>query len=91
MYLGYFEVGIASYYYINTIGWDWALIPGIGFACILPYTLTKYAHEIEIDTETRSAIKFKSDNFSDPDLIDYMNNNPNSTPEEFFKIQKNKH
>lgn len=89
-YLGYFEVVIAGYYYINKIGFDWPLIPGIGFACILPYTLTQYAKEIEIDTETRAKIKFKSDKLSDPELLDYMNRNPKSTPEEFFKLQKNK-
>ena len=74
-YLAYFEVMIASYYYISTIGFNWALIPGIGFALILPYTLSQYSKEIDIEIDKR-------------DLIKFMDKNPNKKPEEFFKSQK---
>lgn len=43
----YFEVVLASYYYISTIGFDWALIPALGFAMILPYSVSKSAEEID--------------------------------------------
>jgi hypothetical protein len=76
-YLAYFEVMIAAYYYISTIGIDWPLIPGLGFAMILPYTLSQYAKEIDIDVDKRELLKF-------------MDNNPKATPEDFFKAQKNK-
>jgi hypothetical protein len=75
LYLALFEVMIASYYYISTIGLNWALIPGIGFACILPYTLSKYAKEIDIDVNSRA-------------LIEFMDKHPEKKPEDFFKGKK---
>lgn len=75
MYLAYFEVMIASYYYISTIGLGWALIPGLGFAMILPYTLSQYAKEIDMDVDKREVFKF-------------MDGNPNKKPEDFFKSPK---
>lgn len=48
-----FEVGIASYYYIDTIGWQWGLIPAFGIALIIPISVYYYTNEInkeEIDS-----------------------------------------
>ncbi len=73
--LAYFEVMIAAYYYISTIGLDWALIPGIGFAAILPYTLSQYAHEIDVDLGARELLKF-------------MDENPTKKAEEFISGKK---
>jgi hypothetical protein len=75
--LAWFEVMIAEYYYTSTIGFDWALIPGTGFAIILPITLSMYTKELEVDVSGR-------------ELIDFMDKNPKSTPADFFKSQKGK-
>lgn len=47
MNFAYFEVMVATYYYITNLGWSWALIPALGFAVILPYSVAKYTDEIE--------------------------------------------
>lgn len=41
-----FEVGIAFYYYIDTIGWDWGLIPAFGISLIIPISVYYYTKEI---------------------------------------------
>lgn len=43
----YFEVMVSGYYYISTIGFDWALIPALGFAMIMPYSVSQSAQEID--------------------------------------------
>jgi len=44
-----FEVMVAGYYYIDVLGLSWALIPAFGFALILPYSVSKYTNEIDVD------------------------------------------
>lgn len=95
--LAWFEVMIAEYYYISTIGFDWALIPGTGFAIILPVTLSMYTKELEkIETpltERPAEVEKKPDNLFDmqmKDLVEFMDKNPKSTPADFFKAQKGK-
>lgn len=46
-YYSWFEVSISAYYYIITIGWDWALIPALSFTIILPISVYHYTKEIE--------------------------------------------
>ncbi len=52
-YYTLFEISISAYYYISTIGWDWGLIPALGFTLILPISIYYYSKEIDtqsIDT-----------------------------------------
>jgi hypothetical protein len=44
-YYSIFEVCISAYYYIDTIGWDWGLIPAFGFTLILPISVYYYSKE----------------------------------------------
>lgn len=46
-YYTIFEVSISAYYYINTIGWDWGLIPALGFTLILPISVYYYSREFD--------------------------------------------
>jgi hypothetical protein len=46
-YYTLFEVSISAYYYINTIGWDWGLIPALGFTLILPISVYYYSREYD--------------------------------------------
>lgn len=48
-YYTFFEILISSYYYINTIGWDWGLIPAFGFTLILPISVYYYSREFDSD------------------------------------------
>lgn len=48
LHFALFEVMIAIYYYIYVLGLTWALIPAIGFAIILPYSVSKYTNEIDV-------------------------------------------
>lgn len=50
-YYTIFEVYISAYYYINTIGWDWGLIPALGFTLILPISVYYYSREFDKDGE----------------------------------------
>jgi hypothetical protein len=46
-YYSLFEVSISAYYYASTIGWDWGLIPALGFTLILPISVYHYTLEID--------------------------------------------
>lgn len=48
-YYTIFEVSISAYYYINTIGLDWGLIPALGFTLILPVSVYYYSREFDKD------------------------------------------
>lgn len=50
-YYTIFEVSISAYYYINTIGWDWGLIPALGFTLILPISVYYYSREFDSESE----------------------------------------
>jgi hypothetical protein len=45
-YYMWFEISISSFYYITTIGWDWALIPAFSFVFMLPISLKHYTVEL---------------------------------------------
>lgn len=68
-YYSIFEVSISAYYYINTIGWNWGLIPALGFTLILPVSIYYYSKEIganavKIDSELlqRIGVRLTEDN-----------------------------
>ncbi len=46
-YFSAFEMMISAYYYVNTIGWDWGLLPALGFTLILPISIYYCSKEIE--------------------------------------------
>jgi hypothetical protein len=48
-YYMWFEISISSFYYITTIGWDWALIPAFSFVFMLPISLKHYTVELNKD------------------------------------------
>lgn len=53
-YYSYFEALISAYYYIYTIGYDWALLPAFGFTLILPASLYYCSREIDKDSTNQS-------------------------------------
>lgn len=50
-YYTLFEVSISTYYYIRTIGFDWGLIPALGFTLILPISVYYYSREFDNEGE----------------------------------------
>lgn len=53
-YYSLFEVSISAYYYINTIGLDWGLIPALVFTLILPISVYYYSKEFDKDSGNES-------------------------------------
>lgn len=51
-YFSLFEIVISAYYYISTIGWDWGLVPGLGFTVMLPLSVYFYTKELEVKEGT---------------------------------------
>jgi len=47
-----FEVGIACYYYADTIGWDWGLIPAFAIALIVPISVFHFTNEINKESNS---------------------------------------
>lgn len=45
-YYCWFEISISAYYYIDTIGWDWGLIPAMSFCLMLPISVKYYTKEL---------------------------------------------
>jgi len=79
-----FEVMVAAYYYISTIGIDWALIPALGFAIILPYSVSKYTNEIDVVVESppaQSLAQLRED--YDRAVHKFMDKNPTEKPSKF--------
>lgn len=69
-YYSLFEITISAYYYINMIGWDWALIPAFSFTLMLPISVFYYTKEIDVDIE---------------DTVNkWQDQHPKSRPSEFF-------
>lgn len=95
----YFEVMVASYYYISTIGLDWALIPALGFAMIMPYSVSKSAEEIdrialveegpmqitgqELREDAPAELKEAKEEF-EKKVNAFMDKNPTKRPAEFW-------
>lgn len=52
-YYSLFEMSISAYYYIQIIGWDWALIPALSFTVMLPISVKGYTKEIDEDLEVK--------------------------------------
>jgi hypothetical protein len=73
-YYSLFEIVISGYYYANTIGWDWSLIPAIGFTLVLPISVYHYTKEIDVDV-----------NYDDPELLAWMDKNPGKRPSEYIR------
>lgn len=67
-----FEILVSGFYYVEMIGWDWPLIPAIGFTFILPYSV--YCYSKEIDAGTRG--QYES-------LEGWLDNNPGKRPSEY--------
>lgn len=91
MLFAYFEAGIAIYYYIISIGWDWGLIPAFGFALILPYSVKMYANELikdDIEASTKAVEQPPTELITEQvkhDLKIFMDENPTKRPEDFFR------
>lgn len=75
LHFAYFEVMVSSYYYIDTLGLDWALIPALGFAIILPYSVSKYTKELDFHRTEEPPVKI-------PDQVieKFMDENPETKP-----------
>lgn len=46
-YFSLFEMSISAYYYIDTIGWTWGLLPCVGFTIMLPLSVYKYVEALQ--------------------------------------------
>lgn len=79
-----FEVMVAAYYYISTIGLDWALIPALGFAVILPYSVSKYTNEIDVIIDAPESLADLRQNY-DKAVNKFMDRNPNKKPSSYEK------
>ncbi len=73
-YYSLFEISISAYYYINMIGWHWALIPALSFTFMLPISVYYYTKEIDVDIDS-----------NDPEMIKWLENNPNKRPTDYYK------
>jgi hypothetical protein len=73
-YYSFFEVTISAYYYVTMIGWDWGLIPAIGFTLVLPASVYHYTKEIDVDI-----------NLQDPAMVKYLEENPGKKPSDFYR------
>ncbi len=71
-YYSYFEMTISAYYYISMIGWDWALIPGLGFTIMLPLSVYYYTKEIDVKMELK-------------EMEQYLEDNPKERPTDYLK------
>ena len=67
-----FEILVSGFYYVEMIGWDWPLIPAMGFTFILPYSVYCYSKEID-------------NSLAPPNesLEDWMDRNPGRRPSEY--------
>lgn len=73
-YYSLFEVTISAYYYITMIGWDWGLIPAMGFTLVLPASVYHYTKEIDVKVPV-----------SKEDILEFLETNPTKRPTEFSK------
>lgn len=73
-YYSLFEATISAYYYITMIGWDWGLIPAMGFTLVLPASLYHYTREIDSKPKV-----------SKEDILEFLETNPTKRPTEFSK------
>lgn len=90
MYFAYFEVLVSAYYYITMEDIGWGIIPMLGFCLILPYSVAKYAQEIDkpvdseppdIDEKWDALIKDKIESA----VNSYMDSDPKKKPSTLFE------
>lgn len=72
-YYSLFEVTISAYYYITMIGWDWGLIPAMGFTIILPASVYHYTREIDANIPADKL-----------ELLKFLEQNPTKRPSDFY-------
>lgn|SRR5690349_12559245 len=76
MYYSMFEVTISAYYYIAmVVGWDWALIPALSFAVMLPISVYHYTREIDVNLNLEEDVKM---------LEKWLEENPHAKPTDYF-------
>jgi hypothetical protein len=72
-----FEMMISGYYYVTMIGWDWGLIPALGFTVMLPLSVQYYTKEIDVDID-----------HNDKKLKDWLEKNPDKRPTDYYLENK---
>lgn len=83
MYYSMFEVTISAYYYIAmVVGWDWALIPALSFALVLPTSVYYYSKEIDVKVDP--VVKEKLVNVTKEELEEWLERNPDKHPSDYF-------
>ena len=77
-----FEILVSGFYYVEMIGWNWPLIPAIGFTFILPYSVYCYSKEISktSEPERRPLHEYKTVE----EMERWMDQNPEKRPSNFI-------
>jgi hypothetical protein len=90
LYFAYFEITVSAYYYIIQEGIGWGMVPMFGFCIMLPYSVARYAQEIDVPMDSEppdindkweGVIKDKIESA----VNDYMDSNPKKKPSSLFE------
>lgn len=101
-YYAWFEMSISAYYYIETIGFDWPLIPALSFTIMLPLSLKGYSREIKssehitiIEREKEVVIEVVREAVTEPEIAvnnkivnDIMDINPTVSERDIYSVFK---
>ena len=56
LWFALFEVVVCGFFFCNQIGWEWALLPALGFTFIMPFSIFAYSQDINFTKPSKSIL-----------------------------------